>query len=333
MDKRLTIMRAWLETVLDEPILGLQPASEDASFRRYFRATTPANSYVVMDAPPDKEPVNQFIAIANALQAQNVHAPIIYQQNIDQGFLVLEDLGNRTYLDELRDRPDELYGAALTTLVAIQRGTFRSGDQEREFELELPEYNQNLLRREMDLFYDWYLKRHLDLQLNEDQELIWQDTRDFLVAVCEEQPVVWVHRDYHSRNLMVSDGISPAVIDFQDMVLGPVSYDLASLVKDCYIEWPRAYQHRCLGEYLKLVSGELPELNISMEQLIRWVDLTGLQRHLKVLGIFCRLNYRDGKSAYLNDLVLVKKYVDEVLGIYPELSSFRTLFMSLDTVS
>ena len=330
MDNRLTQLRCWLDSVLDEPLEKLESASADASFRRYFRAQTATGTFIVMDAPPEKEPLDQFIAIDKALIGQGVHAPQIYHQNIEQGFLLLEDLGDRIYLDELPDHASVLYSDAISTLVAIQQGSYVNATERSNGELKIPAYDATLLIREMNLFEDWYLKRHLDIALKPDQALIWQDTRQFLIGVCNEQPAVWVHRDYHSRNLMVTAQNSPAVIDFQDMVIGPVSYDLASLFKDCNIRWPRPDQHRWLAEYLEQISEKIPDLQFSLQQLIRWVDLTGLQRHLKVLGIFCRLNYRDGKSRYLDDLPLVKTYVDEVLEIYPELSGFHRFMQSLD---
>lgn len=323
MDERLNSINAWLPNILDEEVLSVSVASADASFRRYFRVATSEGSYVVMDAPPDKEPLTAFIAVDQALIAQGVHAPEIFASNIVEGFLLLEDLGNRTYLNELAESSEGLYDAAIDSLIKIQCGT----DWHSEYAL--PAYDENRLKQEMSLFEDWYLKRHVDLLLNEDQKLIWQDTQQLLIEACEEQPQVWVHRDYHSRNLMIVDTNSPAVIDFQDMCIGPISYDLASLFKDCYIEWPRSQQHQWLSAYYDKAKGTVPSVDFSLEELVRWVDLTGLQRHLKVLGIFCRLNYRDGKSHYLNDLPLVKKYTMEVLDLYPELKNFRTMLLSL----
>ena len=323
MDKRLTILNAWLETILEEPLMTLEPASSDASFRRYFRARTTTASYVVMDAPPDKEPLDSFIAIDKALERQNVHAPAIIKQNHDDGFLLLEDLGNRIYLDELHNNPDVLYADAISALIKIQLGTFEQS------EFYLPTYDRPFLQQEMNLFDEWYLQRHLNINMTDLQRQLWQTTTELLVQNCLEQPQVWVHRDFHSRNLMVSDNNSPAVIDFQDMLLGPISYDLASLFKDCYIKWPKTNQHRWLGQYLSQARRQLPIPDLNQDQLIRWVDLTALQRHLKVLGIFCRLNYRDGKANYMGDLPLVKTYIAETLDSYPELADFSNLFKRL----
>ncbi|MEM7357684.1 MAG: phosphotransferase [Pseudomonadota bacterium] len=323
MDKRLKQIEFWLPEVIGETILSLEVASADASFRRYFRATTKDGSYVVMDAPPDKEPLAPFIAIDRALLDLGVHAPAIHAEDLEQGFLLLEDLGNTTYLQKLPGSSQSLYSAAIDTLIKIQCGSDISPDHV------LPAYDAARLRQEMGLFDDWYLKRHVDVQLNEAQQLIWNDTQQILIDACLEQPQVWVHRDYHSRNLMVTDQDSPAVIDFQDMCVGPISYDLASLFKDCYIEWPRDTQHEWLEAYYLRALNTVPNVNFSLSDLLRWFDLTGLQRHLKVLGIFCRLNYRDGKSHYLGDLPLVKKYTLEVLDYYPDLNNFRRMLTSL----
>ena len=323
MDKRLTELNIWLNTVLDEPIENITSASEDASFRRYFRVTTHSGSYVAMDAPPLKEPLDSFIMINKALIAQHVHAPLIHHQNREDGFLLLEDLGNTTYLEALPDAPDHLYQAAIASLIRIQCGTFEQP------QVKLPNYDTVLLNKELDLFNDWYLQKHLGLHLNRQEEIVWQECKSFLIETCLNQPQVWVHRDFHSRNLMVTNNHLPAVIDFQDMVLGPLSYDLASLFKDCYIEWPRTKQHRWLLDYQKQAQNAPSQLSFSQQQLIEWVDLTGLQRHLKVLGIFSRLNYRDDKPHYLDDLPLVTKYVLEVLELYPQLRSFSSLFKQL----
>ncbi|MFT4629420.1 MAG: aminoglycoside/choline kinase family phosphotransferase [Arenicella sp.] len=322
MDKRLEKIKTWLDVVLNQPLLSIAPASQDASFRRYFRARTENASYVVMDAPPEKESLSEFFAIDRALIDLGVHAPIIHQVNLEDGFLLLEDLGDRTYLNELESNSKSLYSDAIKALVKIQTGIIA---EKNPSELTPRIYDAALINKELNLFDDWYLKRHLDIELDAKMELIWQDTKDLLVQAFAQQPQVWVHRDYHSRNLMIQEHNSPAVIDFQDLVIGPVAYDLASLFKDCYIEWPRNQQHFWLAEYLEHLDRELPSLAISIDDLIRWVDFTGLQRHLKVLGIFCRLNYRDGKAHYLDDLPLVKKYVIEVIDIYPEFKNFKTM--------
>ena len=299
---------------------SLQPASEDASFRRYFRASTAHDSFVVMDAPPESEEIEPFIAISGAIGNVGAHTPKIFAQDIPRGFLLLEDLGIRTYLDELPENAPKLYSEAISALLSIQTGHL----QEPGFDL--PEYDETRLKDEMSLFDIWFINKHLGIEISTESQQALQATKALLVRECLAQPQVWVHRDYHSRNLMVTDDNSPGVIDFQDMVLGPIAYDLASIFKDCYIEWPRQQQLQWLREYHSLVHSKLSISPFSFDQLVRWYDMAGLQRHLKVLGIFCRLYYRDNKSNYLKDLPLVAKYTLEAIELYPELSGFKRHF-------
>jgi len=320
LDKRLSLLKQWLDSQLNFKLTDLKPASEDASFRRYFRLFTASNTYIVMDAPPDREKIDSFLSVAKALTKQHIHAPAIHHHSEKHGFIVMEDLGNRTYLNDLIQNSEPLYSAAIDTLILLQRGHL---DQPS---FALPSYTENLLNNEMELFNKYFLNKHLKSKLNINSKKVWADTKEFLCRECLAQPQVWVHRDYHSRNLMITAKHSPGVIDFQDMVLGPIAYDLASIFKDCYIEWPRQKQHEWLAEYHQKLLSQSPEHSFSLDTLIRWVDLTGLQRHLKVLGIFCRLNYRDGKEQYMGDLPLVAKYVLEVIKLYPELDSFKEHF-------
>jgi len=275
-----------------------------------------------MDAPPDCEDTEPFIQIAAQLTQLGVHAPSVHAHDSNQGFLLLEDLGSRTYLDELSSNPAELYPLAINALIKLQKGS------ENNKQFVPPKYHQESLTKEMDLFDEWFINKHLKAKTNSNSSNSLAATKVFLVAECLAQPQVWVHRDYHSRNLMITALESPGVIDFQDLVNGPIGYDLASLFKDCYIEWPRETQLQWLAEYHRLAIRELAVNTFSFEQLIRWYDMAGLQRHLKVLGIFCRLNYRDGKANYMNDLPLVAKYTLEVIDLYPELADFKTHFSS-----
>ncbi len=326
MDIRLNSIKLWLTDELKLELNNMSPASADASFRRYFRAQTSQGTFIIMDAPPEKESINEFIEIAQALTAAGVHSPEIKAQDIRQGFLLLEDFGNCTYLDLLRDKPDQLYRDAIDSLILIQKGSEKSA-------ITVPAYDAAKLEQEMDLFEEWYLNKHLTLDLDQTMKKVWQNCKDFLIQACLEQPQTWVHRDFHSRNLMVTDKASPGVIDFQDMVKGPFTYDLASIFKDCYIEWPRQQQlvwleeYRLKADHISLSNYEsLNSSKQNSEQLIKWYDLTGLQRHLKVLGIFCRLYYRDGKDQYIKDLPLAAKYILEVLSLYPQLASFEASF-------
>lgn len=322
-DKRLNLIKDWLKNDLKLTLHSIAPASADASFRRYFRISTDQGISIVMDAPPEKESIIEFISIDQKLRAAGVHAPRIKAQSIEYGLLLLEDLGNRTYLDELHDNANLLYGDAIKALIKIQLGTCESSVTN------IPSYSSEKLCDEMALFKDWYLSKHLNIEINSSMNAAWSECQQFLIQTCLEQPQVLVHRDFHCRNLMITEEESPGVIDFQDMVVGPIAYDLASIFKDCYIEWPRHQQIEWLEHYRQHANQALKIDTIDSIQLLRWYDLTALQRHLKVLGIFCRLYYRDGKKQYLKDLPLVAKYTLETLDIYPELRNFKQHFANL----
>jgi len=317
LDKRLNQLQNWLKTIFPNDDINLTSASADASFRRYFRIETKDQVIIAMDAPPDKEDCGPFLHRAKLLQDRQVHVPEIYAQDLEQGFILLEDLGQIDYLTSLRSggEADILYSDAMIALTKIQ-----SGDPELA-----PKYDQSKLVEEMARFKDWFIERHLGESLDSASQEVWSALQERLCLACTEQPQVWVHRDFHSRNLMVT-GNNPGIIDFQDLVTGPISYDLASIFKDCYIEWPREQQLVWLGQYYE----KLDTPSFSLDQLVEWYDLTGFQRHLKVLGIFCRLNYRDGKQNYLKDLPLVGKYCLEVMELYSskivEIRDFNRLF-------
>ena len=307
----------WLDSISAHKLTDIRPASADASFRRYFRVTdsNTGKTLIVMDAPPEKEDCEPFIHITRLLRSVNVNAPDIITMDLEQGFLLLDDLGNRQYLDHLDESSsDDLYSDALVALVNMQR-----------IQDHLPPYDKQRLRDEMGLFEPWYLNRHLGIRLDDQQKSVLDSIYDLLIESALEQPQVFVHRDYHSRNLMLVDENNPGVIDYQDAVIGPVTYDLVSLFKDCYIEWPGNKVEHWLDQYLQLTPIELP---VDRTQFIRWFDLMGVQRHLKVLGIFARLNYRDGKSQYLDDLPLTLKYVVDACNRYQELKPLLNLLES-----
>ena len=307
----------WLDSITAHKLTDIRPASADASFRRYFRVTdsNTGKTLIVMDAPPEKEDCEPFIHITRLLRSVNVNAPDIITMDLEQGFLLMDDLGNRQYLDHLDESSsNDLYSDALMALVNMQR-----------IQDHLPPYDKQRLRDEMGLFEPWYLNRHLGIRLDDQQKSVLDSIYDLLIESALEQPQVFVHRDYHSRNLMLVDENNPGVIDYQDAVIGPVTYDLVSLFKDCYIEWPRNKVEHWLDQYLQLTPIELP---VDRIQFIRWFDLMGVQRHLKVLGIFARLNYRDGKSQYLDDLPLTLKYVVDACNQYQELKPLLNLLES-----
>lgn len=313
MDQRLIQLQQWLEQI---GISGYQiaPASADASFRRYFRVQWDDTSRIVMDAPPDKENCQPFIDVATMLFQIGLNVPQILAHDLSQGFILLSDLGTTVYLAELNaQNVERLYGDALQALLIMQS----------EGSHQLPVYDEALLRREMSLFPDWYLDRHLQLTLTAKQQQVLQQAFDLLVANALSQPQVCVHRDYHSRNLMICEP-NPGILDFQDAVYGPITYDLVSLLKDCYIKWPREQVESWVKEHhQQLIQLGLLQ-NVGTEEFLRWFDWMGMQRHLKATGIFSRLNYRDGKPGYLGDIPRTMSYMFEVATYYPEFAGFST---------
>jgi len=319
-DARLALVHNWLTKDLGIRAERVEPASSDASFRRYFRAFRNGQTFVIMDAPPDKEDVRPYLKVTGLLEALGIHVPHLLEADIGRGLLLLEDLGVTQYLQRLNagDDPDRLYGDALYALAEIQtRGTNAAR--------ELAPYDREPLEREMALMPEWFCRRHLGIILNDAERQVVADTFAFLIAEALMQPSVFVHRDYHSRNLMVTTERNPGVIDFQDAVRGPIGYDLVSLLKDCYIGWPRErVEHWVIG-YRNLLRSHGGPGGRDEREFLRWFDLIGLQRHIKVLGIFSRLWYRDGKAGYLRDLPLTLEYVRDTSGRYPELANFASL--------
>ncbi len=302
MSDRSTNLNRWLDH-LGYRDYHLSPASEDASFRSYLRLETDAESFVIMDAPPDREPCDQFIAVARKLRAAGLNAPEIIAQNTVEGFLLLTDFGGRDYLSQLSPASEaSLYEDALEALLLMQT---------RIDAAELPLYDTALLNREMDLFHDWFLGKLLGISLDQAQQLIWQSIKQSLVENALAQPQVFVHRDYHSRNLMKLETDNPGILDFQDAVKGPLTYDLVSLLRDCYIDWPLArVEQLALDYYERARVNDL--LDAEPAQFMRWFNLMGIQRHLKAIGIFSRLKIRDGKPGYLKDIPRTLEYVRQV---------------------
>lgn len=321
MAQRLALLRQWLEGELGMAGFDIEPASADASFRRYFRVTFDGESRIVMDAPPDKEDIRPFVHIGRQLRAIGLNVPEILAENLDQGFLLLGDLGSRQYLDELNQQNvDRLYGDAMDALATLQaRGPGAD---------ELPPYDRQLLWQEMELFRDWLLHEHLGVTLDAPVLKLLNETFALLADNALEQPAVSVHRDYHSRNLMVCEH-NPGILDFQDAVYGPVTYDLASLLRDCYIAWPRERVEAWVLQYHDIAVQNGILNGPQEERFLRWFDLMGVQRHLKASGIFARLNHRDGKSGYLGDIPRTLDYVVEVSARYAELQPFQQLLESL----
>lgn len=316
-DLRLALLEDWLVRDLRLPVRRVEPASADASFRRYFRIFLRGRTLVAMDAPPPQEDVRPYVRVAGLLEGAGVHVPHVHEVDAVRGFLLLEDLGATQYLTRLGrgGDPEILYGAALGTLADIQVNAL-------EASRELDAYDRVPLERELRLMPEWFCDRHLALELSAEEQGLLTVTFEFLMAEAMAQPQVFVHRDYHSRNLMVTPRRSPGVLDFQDALRGPMGYDLVSLLKDCYIAWPRARIERWVRRHRATLRARGLDVGASEREFLRWFDLIGVQRHLKVLGIFARLWYRDGKPGYLPDLVLTLDYLRDACARYAELGHF-----------
>jgi aminoglycoside/choline kinase family phosphotransferase len=314
-DARLALLHEWLTRDLGLRLERIEPASADASFRRYFRAFLPHSTFIVMDAPPDKEDVRPYLKVSGMLENIGVHVPHVHETDTARGLLLLEDLGSALYLSHLNDGgdADRLYAAALDSLADIQVRGRSAAD-------ELPPYDRAALLREMELMPEWFCQRHLSLQLTEAERATIAAAFEFLITEALAQPPVFVHRDYHSRNLMVVRERNPGVLDFQDALRGPIGYDLVSLLKDCYISWPRQRVEQWVAGYRDSLRSRGGPIGASGSEFLRWFDLIGVQRHIKVLGIFARLWYRDGKPGYLRDLPLTLGYVRDTCARYGELS-------------
>ena len=311
-DLRIITLLDWLENDCLLNVTNCEPASNDASFRRYFRVTIDGEAFIAMDAPPDKENIAPFMRIANLFKQADVNTPALLQHNLNDGFLLLEDFGSKWLLDELNDETaPELYKRALRDLLPLHT-------HETLLNADLPRYDEALLHREMALFEEWFVEQLLDSELPPD---LWENVQQILIQSALEQPLVCVHRDYHSRNLMVLPNGELGVLDFQDAVLGALTYDIVSLLRDCYIDWSDEQIETWLRDYFQqLQTAKVIECDFA--QFKRWFDLMGMQRHLKVCGIFARLHLRDDKSEYLKSIPRTLNYIVQVCGAYPELNEF-----------
>jgi len=320
-DERRADLERWLGNQLKGARFSLAPASEDASFRRYFRATLEdGRSYVAMDAPPDKEDCRAFVHVARLLREAQVHAPEVFAQDLGCGFLLLADLGTKTYLEHLTpDNAPRLFADATDALVRWQLAT-RPG--------ELPPYDEALLRREMNLFPEWYLGRHLGLSINDRQKEWVEETFRLLVKSALAQAVVYVHRDFMPRNLMLCEP-NPGVLDFQDAVLGPLSYDAVSLFRDAFLSWEEEQVLDWSVRYWEKAKRAGLPVNADFGEFWRAFEWMGLQRHLKVLGIFARIRYRDGKPKYLEDTPRFIGYARAVATRYAALAPLLRLLDAL----
>lgn len=315
---RATARLGWARHALHDPDLTLSVASSDASFRSYWRTIHDGHSLIVMDAPPAAEDVQAWLNIGDRLARAGVHVPRVHASDIERGFVLIEDFGQRLYLPALDTHTaDRLYGDAMRALLAMQTHVDTDG---------LPAYDAAFLRCEMELLAPWFVQRHLQHSLDADAMQALDTAFDLLVDNATTQPQCFVHRDFHSRNLMITEHDNPGVIDFQGALRGPVTYDLVSLLRDCYIVWDDARVDAWMRDYHRhLLDAGLLAGDVDAARFRRWFDLTGLQRHIKVLGLFCRLAYRDGKPAYLEDLPRVLDYVLRVASRYRELDEVVAL--------
>lgn len=329
-DVRLQHLKVWLDEQLANlfadqgwgavPPATLTAASSDASFRRYFRWEGEGRSFVVMDAPPPQENCKPFVDIAFLLAKSGINVPKIYAEDLDRGFLLLNDLGNKTYLDVIDgENADQLFNDALQALLAFQQLPMVAP---------LPSYDVALLRRELELFPEWYVKRELGVEFDSTQQQQWQQVSDLLIDSALAQPKVLVHRDYMPRNLMLSEP-NPGVLDFQDAVYGPVTYDVTCLFKDAFLSWPEERVRGWLQSYWQQASALNIPVQPDFEDFLRASDLMGVQRHLKVIGIFARICHRDGKPRYLADVPRFFSYIEAVIARRPELAELQALFTSL----
>jgi len=321
LDARLAALERWLAGPLAGPDFTLAPASADASFRRYFRvALADGRSYIAMDAPPEKEDCRPFIRVAQLLRDAGVHAPRVHAQDLEQGFLLLDDLGRVTYLEALNEsNASPLMRDAIAALLKWQRAT-RAGM--------LPTYDDALLRREMALFPEWYVARHLGVTLSAAQREALEAVCTLLARSALAQPAVYVHRDYMPRNLMLSDP-NPGVLDFQDAVIGPITYDIASLMRDAFLSWQEERVLDWTVRYWELARNASLPVAADFADFWRDFEWMGLQRHLKVLGIFARLTHRDGKPKYVADTPRFVGYAHAVARRYAALAPLARLLDEL----
>jgi len=326
-DPRFQALTDWCRQQLSDKTISLEAVSGDASFRRYFR-TNSHPSLIAVDAPPEKENSQAFVSIDRALFSHGVRVPQIKMVDLEKGFMLLEDFGNNLLLDFLqsnlaKDSADDYYQQAMNDLLHLK-------DCTQMPDYQLPPYDEALLMSEMQLFCDWYLDKHLGFGVGSDKFIDMTEIFDTLIHSAMEQPKVCVHLDYHSRNLMLLDSGEIGIIDFQDAVIGPITYDLVSLLKDCYIAWPAdRVWHWLESYYQQLLAQQIPGLG-DLEQFIRWFDLMGMQRHFKAIGIFARLNYRDNKPGYLADIPRTLEYIYQCCLIYPEFKDFGLRLKSLN---
>ncbi len=315
MNTRHRHMTDWLNN-LGYRDYTLSIALEDASYRTYYRVEQGTDSWILMDAPSEKESCERFIVVASKLRGVKLSAPEIVEQDTAQGFLLLTDFGNSAYLSVLDTKSEgPLYADALAALLKMQTAVGCD---------DLPVYDENLLTQEMDLFRDCFLKDLLDIELDEHQLMQWDSIKDSLTQNALGQPQVFVHRDYHSRNLMKIDINNPGILDFQDAVKGPITYDLVSLLRDCYVAWPPVRVDQLVLDFYEIARFN-KLVDVKQDKFLRWFNLMGIQRHLKAIGIFARLKLRDAKDGYLKDIPRTLEYIEQASAEEKSMKGLHTL--------
>ncbi len=323
MDIRQDQLYRWITETLRWPLQSIDLLAADASFRRYFRICLPDKTLVAMDAPPEKEAIHHFIAVDQAFRQEGLLVPEIIAEDPTNGFLIISDLGDDLLLRILtQDNARTIYHLAIDQLLVIhQVKTVPSWS--------LPQFNQHFMEKEMDNFMDWFLGRYLQLPLTQKEENCLQDAFQFLMDSALEQPQVCTHLDYHSRNLTLMPNHRIGILDFQDAHWGPITYDVVSLLRDCYIQWPDNLVHDLLKYYFDKAKKLKLTGTATWEQFQRWFDLMGMQRHLKASFIFTRKLLRDDDPSYLDDVPRTLGYIQKIAGEYPELRKFGELFQTI----
>ena len=290
----------------------IEKASEAASFRSYYRVMSQGDAKIIMDAPPQHEPLTSFLDVTKRLALAKINVPIIYEVDESKGYILMSDLGKNNYLDALnKETVYCLYTDAIDVICRIQNDISSKG---------LEVFDMNIQIKEMGLFKDWFLEKHLKMKINQDQSIYLKDFNKILASRISKIPTTFIHRDFHSRNLMVTDKSNPGVLDYQDAMIGPITYDLVSLLKDCYIKWDDELIYKMAKTYFQRL-----EKSMTYDEFEYWFDITGVQRHLKAIGIFSRLYYRDKKSSYLKDIPRTFDYIVDLCAKYPELHEFQIL--------
>ena len=319
-DRRFNELLGWLAQFDGLADANPQPASIDASFRRYFRVERGAESLIAMDAPPPYEDCRPFVQIAGYLESMGLNCPRILGADFENGFVLMTDLGSTQYLDALKKDPHRatsLYNDAIDALLMLQ-------EHGEAYQQKLPTYDYDFIAFELSIFRDWLCGRHLGVDFSAGEETQWQECCEVLIDNALRQKQVFMHRDFHSRNLMLTGENNPGVLDFQDAVEGPLTYDAVSLFKDCYVKWPADKVKEWASQYFDRLSPELKG-DLAVDDFMQQFDLMGVQRHLKAAGIFARLHHRDGKSGYLNDIPRTLRYLSEAAPQFGELSFLSDL--------